>query len=99
MTGKELNNKNSDEKIVMLKALAEPNDWNNLPISLQRGTAYYQIEVEEKIKDLSEEVISFYIKQNKELSDTVIRNRWLVDYNIPIFSETKDFIEKRVVIN
>jgi len=99
---KELHKKNSDEKVNMLDKLAfEKNDstimWKELDISLQRGTVYYKIDIEEKIKDLPQNIIDIYIKQGKEISDTVIRNRWMIDYNIPIFSENKNFIERFVI--
>ena len=39
-----------------------------------------------------------YIKQDTEISECVMRKKWVVDTEIPIFSQDREYIEKYILI-
>lgn len=59
-------------------------NWNNFPTDCKRGSACYRIE--EKMA----------IPEHNNINDELIvrRSRWIVDTNIPIFTQDRDFVER-----
>lgn len=58
-------------------------NWNDYPTSFKRGSACYRVQGEEKVAN----------KATNE-NETVTRSRWLVDENIPIFTQDRNFVER-----
>lgn len=80
---KELQFKNCDEIQDML--LTEKGiNWNDLPTILKRGSACYKTEVEKET-----------VLPNKPNEKVVFkRSVWMVDEEIPIFTENREYIER-----
>lgn len=92
---KQLLNKNSDEKIQMLKENNTP--WSDIPLYHQRGTGFYKKSIEIPVKDLDSNVLNHLIQKNVIVPESVERTKWVADTSLPIFSEEKEFIEKYVI--
>lgn len=58
-------------------------NWNDYPNAFKRGSACYRVCGEEKVANKA-------TGENK----TVTRSRWVVDENIPIFTQDRDFVER-----
>jgi len=58
-------------------------NWNDYPTSFKRGSACYKVPVEINSDNL----------ENTNTKSTV-RNKWIVDTEIPIFTQDRDFIER-----
>lgn len=58
-------------------------NWNDYPTAFKRGSACYRVCGEEKVANKA-------TGENK----TVTRSRWVVDENIPIFTQDRDFVER-----
>lgn len=82
---KEMNGKKKED---MHNMLHEKNlNWNDLDAYLKRGRCIVKNEE------------TFFVNENehyKNSSGVVIRNRWKVDYHIPIFTEDREYISKRL---
>lgn len=61
-------------------------NWNDFPVDCKRGAACYCVEKEIK-------------KQNSNGEISVKRKRWIVDKDIPIFTQNRDFIESRLLFD
>ena len=59
-------------------------NWNDLPTYCKRGSACYRVISEEEIDD----------PRNPGNKITVQRRRWIVDADIPIFSQDRQFVER-----
>lgn len=59
-------------------------NWNDLPTYCKRGSACYRVVSEEEIDD----------PRNPGNKITVQRRRWIVDADIPIFSQDRQFVER-----
>lgn len=79
---KQLQNKNIDEVQDMLFKEKGIN-WNDCPIEQKRGVCVYKTSV------LGE---GFNPKTQEKVP--AIRHEWVVDYNIPVFTQDRDYIEK-----
>lgn len=86
-SAKELNSVSSANLLVKLKK-EKHCDWNDIPLYLQRGTAVYRKPTTIKVKN-------HYEKNNVE---EVIRNKWTIDKEIPLFVENKEFVNKYIIL-
>lgn len=59
-------------------------NWNDFPTDCKRGSACYRVISEEEIDD----------PRNPGNKITVQRRRWIVDADIPIFSQDRQFVER-----
>ena len=78
-----LNGKNCDQIQDMLFTEKGIN-WNDFPTDCKRGAACYRIEKAETIQD----------PRNHEKLITVNRRPWVIDCNIPVFSQDREFVER-----
>lgn len=96
---KELQNKSCN--MIQNMLLTEKNiNWNNLPTYLKRGSCCFKEEyaVDKRdgraIEDLIEESIDYV---EEALNNSVVRTRWVIDKDIPIFKdEGREYIEKLI---
>lgn len=72
------------------KLLTEKNiNWNNYPISYKRGSCIIKKDTKVLVNE------NFNYDSNKESEFTeVMRKKWIVDQNIPIFSKERGYIEE-----
>jgi len=84
----QLNNKNNNEIQDMLMLEKEIN-WNNLPIHLKRGSCIIKKYLPKKVpkRDGKGKIL-------KEKWEIIIRPQWLVDKEIPIFTQSTEYINK-----
>lgn len=59
-------------------------NWNDFPVSCKRGSACYKVETEQQMPN----------PRNPEEEISVRRNLWVVDKDIPVFTQDRDFIER-----
>lgn len=78
---KQMNNKSCEDYHEMLHEKGE--NWNDLPIYLKRGRCIIKKPEEMQI-------------QNSYFKGTVIRNRWTIDNEIPIFMKDRDYITNKM---
>lgn len=81
---KDMQNKNGEDMHEMLHENGD--NWNNLPIYLKRGRCIVKIPEEISI-------------DNDHFKGNVIRNKWTVDLEIPIFKENRNYILNRLEDN
>lgn len=55
--------------------------WEDFPLKLQRGSC----------------CIKKPVLMNEGQPDEVLRNKWFIDEEIPVFSEDRDYVEKRII--
>lgn len=79
---KYLTNKSSKEIQEMLWQERGIN-WNDFPTDCKRGSCCYKVKTEDVMIDL---------KTKKEVRK--VRNRWVIDTDIPIFTQDRGFVEK-----
>ncbi len=72
-----MNNKSCEDMHEMLHEKGD--NWNNLPTHLKRGRCIIKKEEEIQIK-------------NEHFEGSVIRNKWVLDLDIPIFKENRNYI-------
>lgn len=84
-SNKQLQRKSCNDIIEMLWQEKQIN-WNDFPVDCKRGAACYCVEKEIK-------------KQNSNREISVKRKRWIVDKEIPIFTQNRDFIESRLLFD
>lgn len=82
---RQLHGKSCDEVQDMLFTIKGIN-WNNLPTENKRGSCCVKKQFEEDIEDL----------RNPGHSVSVCRKRWVIDHEIPIFSQDRGYIEKLI---
>lgn len=61
-------------------------NWNDFPTELKRGSCCIKRQSEETIDD----------PRNPGQKITVCRNRWIIDHEIPIFTQDREYIEKLI---
>lgn len=61
-------------------------NWNDFPTELKRGSCCIKRQFEETIDD----------PRNPGQKITVCRNRWIIDHEIPIFTQDRGYIEKLI---
>lgn len=61
-------------------------NWNDFPTELKRGSCCIKRQFEETIDD----------PRNPGQKITVCRNRWIIDHEIPIFTQDREYIEKLI---
>ena len=61
-------------------------NWNDFPVDCKRGSACYKTKVKEVIPLLND-------KGDTEMVE-VVRNRWVIDREPPIFSQERGYVEK-----
>lgn len=61
-------------------------NWNDFPTELKRGSCCVKRQFEETIDD----------PRNPGQKITVCRNRWIIDHEIPIFTQDREYIEKLI---
>jgi tRNA(His) 5'-end guanylyltransferase len=88
-TEKELNRKSTSQMLSML--LDKKVDWDELPAYKKRG---FCVTKEYFILDASE----LNLPENIKMPENIKRSRWVVDDEIPIFSEDKSYIDVLVMI-
>lgn len=89
---KELQNKNSKEmqELIFQKGV----NWNDYPINLKRGRIIKK--VQEKI-DTSKLIWEANNKiKIKEPQEDIYRNRWVVDNEIPIFTQDREYLKNLI---
>lgn len=91
---KELLGKSGEEKQKML--LEKDTDWNKIALHYQRGSGFYKIDIEIPTSDLSDSEIKHLAEKGIEIPEYTIRSKWIVDTQLPIFSEQKNIIENLV---
>jgi tRNA(His) 5'-end guanylyltransferase len=57
-------------------------NWNDYPTHLKRGSCCIKVPV----------------KINEDTEQETIRNKWIVDNEIPIFTQDKEYVNKLVMI-
>lgn len=58
-------------------------NWNDYPTSFKRGSACYKVPVEINSNNLE-----------STNTKSTVRNKWIIDTEIPIFTQDRDFIER-----
>lgn len=81
----QLHGKSCDEVQDMLFTIKGIN-WNNLPTENKRGSCCVKKQFEEDIED----------PRNPGHLVSVCRKRWVIDHEIPIFSQDRNYIEKLI---
>lgn len=77
---------------VMEREISEPeyfdthDAWNDFPVDCKRGSACYKTKVKETAPLLND-------KGDTEMVE-VVRNRWVIDREPPIFSQERGYVEK-----
>lgn len=61
-------------------------NWNDFPTELKRGSCCVKRQFEETIDD----------PRNPGQKITVCRNRWIIDHEIPIFTQNREYIERLI---
>lgn len=61
-------------------------NWNDFPTELKRGSCCVKRQFEETIDD----------PRNPGQKITVCRNRWIIDHEIPIFTQDRNYIERLI---
>ena len=61
-------------------------NWNDFPTELKRGSCCIKRQFEETIDD----------PRNPGQKITVCRNRWIIDHEIPIFTQDREYIERLI---
>lgn len=61
-------------------------NWNDFPTELKRGSCCVKRQFEETIDD----------PRNPGQKITVCRNRWIIDHEIPIFTQDREYIERLI---
>lgn len=61
-------------------------NWNDFPTELKRGSCCVKRQFEETIDD----------PRNPDQKITVFRNRWIIDHEIPIFTQDRNYIERLI---
>ena len=61
-------------------------NWNDFPTELKRGACCIKRQSEETIDD----------PRNPGQKITVLRNRWTIDHEIPIFTQDREYIENLI---
>lgn len=61
-------------------------NWNDFPVDCKRGSACYKTKVKETAPLLND-------KGDTEMVE-VVRNRWVIDREPPIFSQERGYVEK-----
>lgn len=61
-------------------------NWNDFPTELRRGSCCIKRQFEETIDD----------PRNPDQKITVCRNRWIIDHEIPIFTQDREYIERLI---
>ena len=61
-------------------------NWNDFPVDCKRGSACYKTKVKETAPLLND-------KGDTEMVE-VVRNRWVIDREPPIFSQEREYVEK-----
>lgn len=79
---KQLMNKNCKEIQEMLWQQKDIN-WNDFPTDCKRGSCCYKVKTEDVMTNL---------KTKKEVRK--VRNKWVIDTDIPIFTQDRGFVEK-----
>ena len=77
---KELDSKNSSDKQDMLM-LQKGVNWNDVPTHYKRGTSLYKVQVESP-------------NPIDPTGPTVIRNKWVVDHEMPILTQNRAYVER-----
>jgi len=85
---KELHGKNGSQKQDMLMGLDEPVNWNDCEVWQKRGVCIVK---EEYFKALEPGAFG-----DHSLPSQVRRTRWAVDFETPIFSRDRGYIEKHL---
>lgn len=80
-SAKKLNNKNKSDQNEMI--FQKDDNWNNYPTSLKRGRC--------AIRETTVEFV-----ENENFTGEVERSRWVIDNDIPIFTQDRDYIEERL---
>lgn len=85
----QLNNKNNSEIQDMLMSLNPPINWNDLDTHLKRGACIIKKDVAKQIpkRDEKGKIIT------EEFTE-IIRPTWVVDKEIPIFTQDKNYINR-----
>lgn len=81
---KECNNKNNSELQEM--CFQKGHNWNDVPTRHKRGRC------------IVKEQYPVEITNREGLTDTVMRSRWTVDEEIPVFSQDREYINKYLAI-
>jgi len=82
----------SDKKLKMLEDINK--SWYDLPLHLQRGTAFYKVPFEQQLTQPSKKLLEAFKKNNEPIPETIIRTKWVIDLNIPIFSNQRNLIDE-----
>ena len=61
-------------------------NWNDFPVDCKRGSVCYKTKVKETAPLLND-------KGDTEMVE-VVRNRWVIDREPPIFSQEREYVEK-----
>lgn len=61
-------------------------NWNDFPTELKRGSCCIKRRFEETIDD----------PRNPGQKITVCRNRWIIDHEIPIFTQDREYLERLI---
>ena len=80
-SAKQLNNKNKSDQNEMI--FQKDDNWNNYPTSLKRGRCA-----------IREPTVEFV--ENENFTGEVERSRWVIDNEIPIFTQDRGYIEERL---
>lgn len=95
---KELENKNGLQKVEMIAEIKEK-PWIELHNCLTKGTFFKKVEVDIPLRELSDiEIKHLYNPESPigEISDYVVRKKWIIDYNSPNIVNDKEYIENIV---
>lgn len=66
-------------------------NWNDYPVPQKRGVCVVKRQEVVPVSGCSDG------KEGCWVAHAVVRNRWIVDENIPIFTQDRDYIERRLV--
>jgi len=81
---KECNNKN--QAALQEMCFQKGINWNDVPTGFKRGRCVYKQ--------------ATYISQEERMSENdVVRNKWIIDTEIPIFTADRDFVGKWLAVN
>lgn len=74
-------------------------DWDNIPIHLQRGSCCIRVEIE---KEYTPDVYQMLLEKRKEGEPEPLKtyksSGWIIDTNIPLFTEDRDYVNKRLCV-
>lgn len=96
---KELYKKNTNAIQDMLMVEKKIN-WNDYPIHLKRGSCCIKENycIDKNGKECELEVFSDINDALDYMEDKSIRSRWIIDKEIPIFTQNRDYVESRIII-